>query len=71
MINEISRIKDDIQFLGDKEEEHMGNRDMYKRGDESYQHHQKRFGIYYRARVRAEHLLKEMESRKRVQIPEG
>ena len=71
MINEIERIKGDIQFLGDKEEEHDGNRSMYKIGDEMHTHHQKRFGIYFRARVRAEHALKEMESRSRVQMPIG
>lgn len=58
-MDEIKRLKDEIEYLAGEEELHLSLRDTFKKYSEDYNRHQSIFGYYFRSRIRAERELKD------------
>ena len=62
-MDEIKRLKDEIEYLTGEEELHLSLRDTFKKYSADYNRHQSIFGYYFRSRIRA---TRELEERQRV-----
>ena len=61
-MDEIERLKDEIEYLAGEEELHLSLRDTFKKYSGDYNNHQKLFGYYFRSRIRA---IRELEDRQK------
>ena len=69
MKDKLQQLKDDVELLAEEELLQGALRDGCKKHGDDWNYHQKMFGVFYRARLRTEIALEQVERMPRVQIP--